>query len=243
MDHHKARPQGIRSFSLANWAGTEGSLAASTGCDDLRPWQILTFFQHRIKVKSTLSSSPDQRYEFYIARVNWYSEHPERYVCGIPLEFWCNAFDVFGPACFIPVQRIKSHCACGETIAKRTITKNRFVSVRSHETPRTESDKHCDQNKANVWAGAAVVILKAKIFVNSSVYRSRNKRNGRHQTLLLGWVQNRLKISRKMAGITERVGEFGAESIHTFPETGERPRKVQALVSGMFTGILYGEKR
>ena len=35
-------------------------------------------------------------------------------------------------------------------IAKRTITKNRFVSVRSHETPRTESDKHCDQNKANV---------------------------------------------------------------------------------------------
>ena len=49
-------------------------------------------------------------------------------------------------------------------IAKRTITKNRFVSVRSHETPRTESDKHGDQNKANVWAGAAVVILEAKIF-------------------------------------------------------------------------------
>ena len=46
-----------------------------------------------------------------------------------------------------------------------------------------------------------------------------------------------------MAGITKRVGEIGAESIHTFPETGERPRKVQALVSGMFTGILYGEKR
>ena len=35
-------------------------------------------------------------------------------------------------------------------IAKRTITKNRFVSMRSHETPRTESDKHWDQNKANV---------------------------------------------------------------------------------------------
>ena len=27
------------------------------------------------------------------------------------------------------------------------------------------------------------MILKAKILVNSSVYRSRNKRNGRHQTL------------------------------------------------------------
>ena len=46
-----------------------------------------------------------------------------------------------------------------------------------------------------------------------------------------------------MARITKRVGEIGAESIHTFPETGERPHKVQALVSGMFTGILYGEKR
>ena len=33
---------------------------------------------------------------------------------------------------------------------------------------------------------AAVVILKAKILVSSSVYRSRNKTNGRHQTLLLG---------------------------------------------------------
>ena len=107
------------SFILANWAGTEGSLAASTGCDDLRPGQILTFFRHRIKVKSTLSSSSDQRYEFYIARVNWYSEHPERYAYGMPLEIWCNAFDVFGPAWFIPVQRIKSHCACGETIHKR----------------------------------------------------------------------------------------------------------------------------
>ena len=51
------------------------------------------------------------------------------------------------------------------------------------------------------------------------------------------------RYPEKMARITKRVGEIGAESIHTFPETGERPRKVQALVSGMFTEILYGEKR
>ena len=63
--------------------------------------------------------------------------------------------------------------------------------------------------------------LKAKILVNSSVYRSRNKRNGGHQILLLGRVQNRLKISRKMAGIAKRVGEFGTESIHTFHETSD----------------------
>ena len=65
------------SFVLANWAGTEGSSAASTGGDDLRPGQILTFSRHRIKVKSTLCNSSDQRYEFYIAQANWYSEHPE----------------------------------------------------------------------------------------------------------------------------------------------------------------------
>lgn len=107
------------SFVLANWAGTEGSLAASKGRDDLRPRQILTFFRHRIKVKSTLCNSSDQRYEFYIARLNWYSEHPEHYAYRIAVEIWCNTFDVFGPACFIPVQRIKSHCACGETIHQR----------------------------------------------------------------------------------------------------------------------------
>ena len=37
------------SFVLANWAGTEGSLASSTGRDDLRPGQIVTFFRHRLK--------------------------------------------------------------------------------------------------------------------------------------------------------------------------------------------------
>jgi len=40
------------------------------------------------------------------------------------------------------------------------------------------------------------VNLKAKILVNSSVYHSRNKRNGGHQTLL-----------------HSKSGEFGAESV------------------------------
>ena len=74
------------SFVLAIWVGTEGSLTASTGRYDLRPGQILTFFRNRIKVNSTLSNSSDQRYEFYIARANWYLEHPERYAYGIPVE-------------------------------------------------------------------------------------------------------------------------------------------------------------
>ena len=88
------------SYILANWAGTEGSLATSRGSDDQRPGKVITFFRHCIKTKPVSSNSTVQKYEFYFARVNWY-------------------FDLFGPACFIPVQRISSHCISGEIIQKR----------------------------------------------------------------------------------------------------------------------------
>ncbi|CAH3140662.1 unnamed protein product, partial [Pocillopora meandrina] len=77
------------SFVLANWAGHEGRLACSSGCNDVRPGQVISFFF---------------RYMFYFARVNWYSVHPERFSHGVPVEIWCNSFDLFGPACFMPVQ-------------------------------------------------------------------------------------------------------------------------------------------
>ena len=88
------------SYILANWAGTEGSLATSRGSDDQRPGKVITFFRHCIKTKPVSSNSTVQKYEFYFARVNWY-------------------FDLFGPACFIPVQRISSNCISGEIIHKR----------------------------------------------------------------------------------------------------------------------------
>ena len=89
------------------------------GCNDTRPGQVLKFFHHCFKVKSKSTDSLDKRYEFYLAQVNWFSKHPERYAYGLPVELWCNAFDLFGPACFIPIQRIKSVCASGETTYKR----------------------------------------------------------------------------------------------------------------------------
>lgn len=66
-----------------------------------------------------LLCSMQTEYEFYFARVNRYSKHPDRYEFGFPLEIWCNTFDLFGPACFIPVQRISSHCISGEIIHER----------------------------------------------------------------------------------------------------------------------------
>ena len=107
------------SFVLANWAGHEGRLACSSGCNDVRPGQVISFFRHRIKVKLAESYLPEQRYMFYFARVNWYSVHPERFSHGVPVEIWCNSFDLFGPACFMPVQRIKSNCSLGKKVYKQ----------------------------------------------------------------------------------------------------------------------------
>ena len=107
------------SFVLANWAGHEGRLACSSGCNDVGPGQVISFFRHRIKVKLAESYLPEQRYMFYFARVNWYSVHPERFSHGVPVEIWCNSFDLFGPACFMPVQRIKSNCSLGKKVYKQ----------------------------------------------------------------------------------------------------------------------------
>ena len=104
------------SFVLANWAGREGTLASNSGSDDVRPGQVLLFFGHCVKVKAVQPDLPDKRYTFFIARVNWYSLHPQRYSHGVPVKIWCNSFDVFGPACFIPVQRIQSNCSIGKII-------------------------------------------------------------------------------------------------------------------------------
>ena len=107
------------SYILANWAWTEGLLATSRGSDDQRPGKVITFFRHCINTKQVSSNSTVQKYRFYFARVNWYSKHPDRYEFGFPVEIWCNTFDLFGPACFIPVQRISSHCISGDIIHKK----------------------------------------------------------------------------------------------------------------------------
>ena len=67
------------SFVLENWAGSEGTIASNSGSDDVRPGQVLSFFRHCVKVKAVQPHLPDKRYTFFIARVNWYSLHPQRY--------------------------------------------------------------------------------------------------------------------------------------------------------------------
>ena len=72
----------------------------SSGCNDVRPGQVISFFRHRIKVKIAESYLPEQPYMFYFARVNWYSVRngtgTERFSHGVPVEIWCNSFYLFG---------------------------------------------------------------------------------------------------------------------------------------------------
>jgi len=49
-----------------------------------------------------------------MARVNWYSQHPNHSSLGDPLQIWCKQFDSFGPASFLPVQRITQRCVTTE---------------------------------------------------------------------------------------------------------------------------------
>lgn len=46
-----------------------------------------------------------------MAFINWLQLHPHQHILGHPVELWChNLYEPFGPASFIPVQRIKSLC-------------------------------------------------------------------------------------------------------------------------------------
>ena len=57
------------------------------------------------------------------------------------------SFDVyFDSLC----EKISKRIGILDRIALCTITKNRYRHMRSHETPRRDSDKHCDAQQANV---------------------------------------------------------------------------------------------
>jgi len=91
-------------YVLAKWAGKSGRIE-----DDVkRPGEVIHYFRHRVRVAAQDISMPHQTHTFHIARVNWFAKHPNRKSLGDPLQIWCTSYDSFGPACFLPVQRISS---------------------------------------------------------------------------------------------------------------------------------------
>ena len=92
---------------LGNWPGTEGSLN-DTNDSELRSGLVEYYFKHHIKIASLNASFPIRSYDLFMASANWYSKHPDRFAYGLLNEVYCKHFDSFGPACFIPIQRIKA---------------------------------------------------------------------------------------------------------------------------------------
>ena len=97
------------SFVLAKWAAQfDGEVDLHS--TDLRPGVIRHFLKHSILVDS-------KTYTFFLARVDWFQHHPDRYLCG-PVEpfpeVWCtDMFESLGATSFLPVQRIMGKFVSG----------------------------------------------------------------------------------------------------------------------------------
>ena len=89
------------SFILAAWCGTDGNVDINTA--DLRTGRVLYYFKHCLTIEQNVVPH-------IFAFVQWYQHHPLQHdVVTSRMEAWCaNLFEPFGPASFLPAQRIQS---------------------------------------------------------------------------------------------------------------------------------------
>ena len=89
------------SFILAAWCGRDGKVDINTV--DLRPGRVLYYIKHCLTIGQNVVPH-------VFAFVQWYQHHSlQQNVVTTRMETWCaNLFEPFGPASFLPVQRIQS---------------------------------------------------------------------------------------------------------------------------------------
>ena len=76
----------------------------------LRPGVVCHYFKHTI----TLNTTP---ISLIFAYVEWFSDHPCKYMLGYPIEVWCSSnYEPCGPANFIPFNRIHSQFVGGHLL-------------------------------------------------------------------------------------------------------------------------------
>ena len=94
------------SFILAAWCGRDGKVDINTV--DFRPGRVLYFFKHSFTIQQNVVPH-------VFAFVQWYQHHSSQHnVATTRMETWCaNLFEPFGPASFLPVQRIQSQFVAG----------------------------------------------------------------------------------------------------------------------------------
>ena len=89
------------SIILAAWCGRDGKVDINTV--DLRPGRVLYYIKHCLTIGQNVVPH-------VFAFVQWYQHHSlQQNVVTTRMETWCaNLFEPFGPASFLPVQRIQS---------------------------------------------------------------------------------------------------------------------------------------
>ena len=86
------------SYIRARWCGRNGRIDASS----LRPGVVSHFIKHSVSIGGMFKPH-------YFAVVDWFESHPSKDLLGAPIELWCHDLhEAFGPASFLPVQRIYS---------------------------------------------------------------------------------------------------------------------------------------
>ena len=108
-------------YILVDWAGCSGRIKEDSSDRRARPGEVVYFFRQQVLRRSPYTGLPGETYKFYMARVNWYSQHPNRDDCGDHVKIWCKDFDSFGPACFVPIKRIKSRFVAGTGLYKKNV--------------------------------------------------------------------------------------------------------------------------
>ena len=103
------------SYIQAYWSGRSGEIDMS--CSELYTGHVQFFFRQNIQIEC------GERLNIVIACVKWFQRHPRQNMFGAPVEVWTAAMhESFGPASFIPVNRINNLCVvCPLTVERENV--------------------------------------------------------------------------------------------------------------------------
>ena len=104
-------PAKITTCILANWVGEDGCITVDSSITSAG--RIEYFFSQKLQVGDDLNNYVETK----MACVRWFQEHSTRNSFMKPVEIWSDMFRPFGPASFIPIDRILDVCVtCNMTV-------------------------------------------------------------------------------------------------------------------------------
>ena len=79
-------------YILADWAGCSGQIQDDSSDRRVRPSKVVYFFRQQVLLRSPNTGFSEKTCKFYMASVNWYSQHPNRDEYGNHVKIWCSHF-------------------------------------------------------------------------------------------------------------------------------------------------------